>query len=99
MYCNVPVIADNSGGPKESVGNDGGSGILIDGGVDQWASAMEKIISGKSKFGKGKERMIKKFGLKSFGQQFVQGIKIVSEHSRKWSRPILIVHTYIVILN
>jgi len=30
MYCSVPVIADNSGGPKESVGE--GCGYLCTGG-------------------------------------------------------------------
>lgn len=78
MYCNVPVIADNSGGPKESVGNDGQVGFLIDGGAEEWAAKMEEIIDGKKKFDKGKDKMIKRFGLKSFGHQFVEGIKSIS---------------------
>lgn len=77
MYCNVPVIADNSGGPKESVGNDGQCGYLVDGGRDAWSSAMEKVIAEREKLNKGKEKMIKKFGLKSFGKQFARGIEEV----------------------
>lgn len=54
MYCNVPVIADNSGGPKESIGNDGQVGFLIDGEAEEWAAKMQEIIDGKKKFDKGK---------------------------------------------
>jgi hypothetical protein len=39
---------------------------------------MQFIIESKKKFDQGKEKMINKFGLKSFGKQFVAGIKSVS---------------------
>lgn len=43
---------------------------------------MSEIVSGKRKFYKGREKMIKQFGLKSFGQQFAEGIKTVSGSHR-----------------
>ena len=75
MYCGVPVIADNSGGPKESIGNDGECGYLIDGGRKQWMEKMLEVTKrGKYKT-KGKDRMISKFGFQKFGEQFGEGIK------------------------
>ncbi len=41
---------------------------------------MEYIVNGKQKFDKGKQKMIKRFGLKSFGEQFVEGINSVSDY-------------------
>lgn len=40
---------------------------------------MIKIAQSDKPWNKGKDRMINKFGLKSFGQQFVRGIREVSE--------------------
>mgnify|MGYP000902557297 CR=1 FL=1 len=78
MYCSVPIIADNSGGPKESVGE--GCGYLCSGGKEDWADKMWKIIDGeKAKLTKGKERMIQRFGLEMFAEQFRKGIVEVSK--------------------
>lgn len=78
MYCSVPVIADNSGGPKESVGE--GCGYLCTGGKEDWSEKMWRILSGeKEKLTKGKERMIKRFGLEMFALQFKEGIESVKK--------------------
>jgi glycosyltransferase involved in cell wall biosynthesis len=44
MYLNVPIIADNSGGPKESVGP--GCGYLCKKKED-WSENIWKIINGE----------------------------------------------------
>lgn len=52
MYSGVPIIADNSGGPKESVGT--GCGYLCKT-KEEWAENMWKILSGeKKKLNKGR---------------------------------------------
>lgn len=44
---------------------------------------MEQILTGNKKYDQGREKMIKKFGLKSFGEQFVKGIQSVSENYKR----------------
>ena len=61
------------------MGNDGQCGYLVDGRRKEWAEKMEKVIKEKSKFNKGKDKMVEKFGLKSFGEQFSRGITEVSK--------------------
>jgi hypothetical protein len=48
-----------------------GCGYLCTGGKEDWSEKMWKILSGeKEKLTKGKERMIKRFGLEMFALQF-----------------------------
>jgi alpha-1,3/alpha-1,6-mannosyltransferase len=61
MYCNVPVLADNSGGPVESIGNSK-CGYLIDGGREEWMKKMKEVLERGKKPTQGKERMKEKFG-------------------------------------
>jgi glycosyltransferase involved in cell wall biosynthesis len=56
MYSGVPIIADNSGGPRESVGE--GCGYLCKTKKD-WTNNIWKIISGAGdKLTKGRQRVI-----------------------------------------
>ena len=86
MYSRTIVICDNSGGPKESV-KDKETGYLInDQNIDQWAETMDYIHSNphlKEKIGKNaRERVIKLFGLQSFGDQANQYVQEVYGKSK-----------------
>lgn len=61
MYCKLPVIATNTGGPKESVINNV-TGYLIEPNENDFSNAMLNIIDKKELFGSsGKLRVEQKF--------------------------------------
>ena len=72
MYLRCPVIAVNSGGPRETV-DDHVTGFLCNQSPNEFAKAMEKFISDpqlKKKMGKaGRERVECKFSFDSFTTQ------------------------------
>jgi glycosyltransferase involved in cell wall biosynthesis len=80
MYSGVPIIADNSGGPRESVGD--GCGFLCRT-KEEWASRMWLILSGeKNKLTKGRKQVTSKFGFKKFSADFLEGVREVA-HPKK----------------
>lgn len=80
MYSGVPIIADNSGGPRESVGE--GCGYLCKSRQD-WTDNMFKVISGeKSRLTKGRQQVINKFSFEKFSEDFVDGILEVSSKKK-----------------
>ena len=80
MYSGVPIIADNSGGPMESVGS--GCGYLCKT-KEEWAEKMDGIVSGKKKeLTKGRQQVINKFGFKKFSADFMDGVRLVSKGSK-----------------
>lgn len=72
MYMKCPVIACNSGGPLETV-VDSKTGYLREGRPDQFAEAMEKIVSEPKltkTFGEnGKKHVLEKFSFETFTSQ------------------------------
>ncbi|KAL4237103.1 hypothetical protein ACF0H5_005484 [Mactra antiquata] len=72
MYMKCPVIACNSGGPLETV-VDGKTGYLREGRPDQFAEAMEKIVSDPKQtktFGEnGRKHIMDKFSFKTYTDQ------------------------------
>jgi len=69
MYAGSPVIAVNSGGPKETVVHDE-TGLLVENTVDGFASALEQMVNdptGAVEMGrKGHGRVAANFGLDTF---------------------------------
>ena len=69
MYAGSPVIAVNSGGPKETVVHEE-TGLLVENSVEGFASALEHMVSnptGAVEMGlKGHERVAANFGLDTF---------------------------------
>lgn len=73
MFCGLPVIAVNNGGPTETVVN-GETGFLRDSNPEEFAEAMETFYEGgndmKKEFGsQGKKRVEKHFSFKAFGDR------------------------------
>ncbi|KAM9783045.1 alpha-1,3/1,6-mannosyltransferase ALG2 [Neosynchiropus ocellatus] len=72
MYCCCPVIAVNSGGPLESVGN-GETGLLCEPTAQSFSQAMEKLVMDpvlRRKMGQaGRKRVQDKFSLQAFSDQ------------------------------
>ncbi|XP_019642149.1 PREDICTED: alpha-1,3/1,6-mannosyltransferase ALG2-like [Branchiostoma belcheri] len=72
MYMKCPVIAVNSGGPLETVG-DKETGFLCDPEAESFAAAMQKFVDDKDlskKYGNaGRDRVEKKFSFEAFTQQ------------------------------
>jgi len=84
MYLGVPIIADNSGGPKESVGE--GCGFLCKN-ETEWAERMYEILTGaKKNLTKGRKQVINKFGFDKFSSDFMEGICEVSGQQLKESK-------------
>lgn len=69
MYAGSPVIAVNSGGPKETVVHEE-TGLLVENTVEGFASALEQMVNnptGAVEMGrKGHERVVANFGLDTF---------------------------------
>ena len=69
MYAGTPVIAVNSGGPKETVVHEE-TGLLVENTVEGFASALEQMVNnptGAVEMGrKGHERVAANFGLDTF---------------------------------
>lgn len=65
----MPVIACNSGGPKESVEN-GRTGFLCEPKANEWCEQMMKLFRGArlaEKMGEdGRERVVRLFSFKAF---------------------------------
>ncbi len=68
MYFNVPVVADASGGPLETVGKSCGYVCRKE---EDWVESMKlsysKVIDGRAE-------MLKKFSFINFQRQFISGI-------------------------
>ena len=62
MYCKLPVIAVNDGGPTETV-VDGETGFLVEQSPEGFAEAMKKMVDGgselKRKFGEAGNRRVR----------------------------------------
>ena len=62
MYCKLPVIAVNDGGPTETV-VDGETGFLVEQSPEGFAEAMKKMVDGgselKRKFGEAGNKRVK----------------------------------------
>jgi len=71
MYCQTPVLAVNSGGPRETVVHDQ-TGWLCEGDPDQFSRVMKRIIRGeidlKVMGEAGHERVVQKFSFSSFAE-------------------------------
>ena len=80
MYMSTPIIACNSGGPKESVSH-GKSGFLLKQDQDLWAEHMDILSRDPTKakeMGKfGKEHVKKLFGFETFANKSDSYIKQV----------------------
>lgn len=78
MYTNKPVIAHNSGGPKESIIS-GVTGFLVDLSGDAFASKIADLIKNPSDiqtFGNaGKERFIRTFSFAAFSAQLHEALE------------------------
>lgn len=83
MYMNRPVIATNSGGPKETV-IDGETGFLCQSNVVSFADAMNKFVKDKSlsrEMGRvGHDRVVSKFNFKTFQAQLSEVIQLLFEN-------------------
>lgn len=87
MYMEKPVVACNSGGPKESVLN-GKTGYLLNPNHKEWADCLLNITKSLDQIKKmgvaGKKNVIDRFGLEAFADQtnnFV--LSVVSGISKK----------------
>ena len=69
QYMKTPVLASNSGGPKETV-VDNETGFLLGKKTEDWASKMKSLVEDgdlKRTMGKkGKENVLNKFSFKAF---------------------------------
>ncbi|XP_020712270.2 alpha-1,3/1,6-mannosyltransferase ALG2 isoform X2 [Athalia rosae] len=78
MYMEKLVIANNSGGPTESI-IDGVSGFLVDLSAKAFAQKMAIVVTDRaigSRFGKaGKERFVKTFSFAAFANQLEESIQ------------------------
>eukprot|EP00547_Thalassionema_nitzschioides_P009316 CAMPEP_0194229800 /NCGR_PEP_ID=MMETSP0156-20130528/44079_1 /TAXON_ID=33649 /ORGANISM="Thalassionema nitzschioides, Strain L26-B" /LENGTH=307 /DNA_ID=CAMNT_0038962359 /DNA_START=684 /DNA_END=1607 /DNA_ORIENTATION=+ len=75
MYAGTPVIAVNSGGPKETV-LDQQTGFLCDGNPEAFYSALSKLVKNPTLSttmgAAGREHVVEKFGSTRFQKQWVQ---------------------------
>lgn len=82
MYAEKLVIANNSGGPKESVIN-GETGFLVDLSGKAFAEKMAVVVKDKTigpRFGKaGRERFVKTFSFEAFSNQLDGSVKNLIE--------------------
>lgn len=73
MYCEKPVIATNTGGPKETV-SDQVTGFLVEPNTDEFAKKMSDLIMEKNLHSKmasaARTRVINNFSFYSFKQKF-----------------------------
>ncbi|CAH7686874.1 mannosyltransferase complex subunit Alg2 [Phakopsora pachyrhizi] len=81
MACRLPVLATNSGGPKETV-SDGVTGFLVPPRTEDWAKALEKILgmneNDQRKMGDaGRRRVEELFSTGVMAQQFEKAIREV----------------------
>ncbi|KRW98949.1 hypothetical protein PPERSA_00776 [Pseudocohnilembus persalinus] len=87
MYNETPVIAMNSGGPKESILNEN-TGFLINGTQsEKWAEKMQILAQNperKKKMGKeGKNRVIQLFGFEQFMESIYNSYVTVNQKQNK----------------
>ena len=87
MYSSKPVIAHNSGGPKESIIS-GVNGYLVDLAGDKFASKISHLIQNPTsiqEFGKaGKDRFTKTFSFSAFSTQLNKAIDdLISDDKTK----------------
>ena len=91
MYAGSPVIAVNSGGPKETVVHDS-TGLLVDNTVEGFASALEVLVQNPTKaveMGRnGHKRIASSFGLDTFRAQWadivMETMRRGDERTRRW---------------
>ena len=88
MYLQTPILAMNSGGPKESVLN-GKTGFLLPNDEKEWAAKMNFLLENEKickEMGKsGKERVDQLFGLKTFGKKCDELVKEIIGGNKKKS--------------
>ncbi|XP_034184406.1 alpha-1,3/1,6-mannosyltransferase Alg2 [Osmia lignaria lignaria] len=87
MYSSKPVIAHNSGGPKESIIS-GVNGYLVDLAGDEFASKISHLIQNPTsiqEFGKaGKDRFTKTFSFSAFSTQLNKAVDdLISDDKTK----------------
>lgn len=69
MYSGLPVVACNSGGPKETV-VDGKTGLLCEATAHSFSDAIKQCLTSDVDFKKqGKEHVANNFSLSNFGDQ------------------------------
>lgn len=82
MACGLPVVAMNSGGPKETVSKD--SGVLSEPNAEDLAKCIGQVLGkGKEEF-KGRERVAKMFSMEIFGDRLDQIVRSLCKN--KWSK-------------
>ena len=85
MYTSKPVIAHNSGGPKESV-IPGVTGFLVDLSGDAFASKIAYLIKNPKRvqeFGiEGKDRFMKTFSFTAFSGQLDEAVKDLTSNKK-----------------
>lgn len=79
MFCGLPVIAVNEGGPTETV-VDGETGFLRDPDEDDFADAMKVIYEGgkslKERMGQaGRDRVAEHFSFEAFSKQLDKTVR------------------------
>lgn len=86
QYYNTPVLASNSGGPKETVIHKQ-TGFLIDGAEEKWAEIMDIIANNekeRKEMGvKGKSNVIEKFSFHAFTEMLDSCVKKILGKSKK----------------
>jgi len=93
MYAGSPVVAVNSGGPKETVVHDC-TGLLVDNTVEGFASALEVMVNNPTKAvemgRKGNERVAAHFGLGTFRTRWADIVKETvqrgDDRRRRWEQ-------------
>ncbi|CAD8139979.1 unnamed protein product [Paramecium octaurelia] len=86
MYNQVPVIACNSGGPKESIQN-GVTGYLCESKTNEWCQRMIEIYQNKEKSKemgeRGRDRVIQLFGFAQFQMQMDSYVRMVTKTGKQ----------------
>ncbi|EAR97317.1 alpha-1,3-mannosyltransferase ALG2 (macronuclear) [Tetrahymena thermophila SB210] len=86
MYMKRPVLACNSGGPKESV-VDGETGFLLQSNPSDWSKKMDWIAKNPSKAAEmgqnGRKRAIEKFGLEAFAESIDKSVREICQPGSK----------------
>ncbi|CAH1244004.1 ALG2 [Branchiostoma lanceolatum] len=98
MYMRCPVIAVNSGGPLETVG-DKETGFLCEPDAESFAAAMQKFVEDKGlskDYGNaGRDRVEKKFSFQAFTQQLN---KVVEDTMKMEPRGSWVMTTFVTLL-
>ena len=86
MYCGLPVIALDSGGPVETVTRDGTAGVLVPNDVHAFSEAMAAMVRAGKRTAQqmgmeGRMKVSTNFSFTSFAEQLDQHVR--SEQAKK----------------